>query len=264
MARKVQAQKPIQTDNSIAAYLNGRFKSAYDATDKVREARKDMLEYYRQEMDHIPSNEGESKISTAEVRDVIETLLPQMLEPFMTSEGAGVFEPTSEEDVEQAKLETAYTQHVIFTQNRGFELFTAWAKDGLLQKNGYVKAWWNSESKVVPESYQGLLLDEADKVVADAGNILQIAVRGFLPTGQEIPSLEVLATVPPDIVQGMRVNIDLVREDRNEQARIAAVAPENIVIEEGYTKVDLSEARYVAERIVDKTRGELKLSLIHI
>ncbi|WP_425107212.1 portal protein [Ancylobacter sp.] len=258
MARKVLSQKPIRTDGGTAAYLNNRFQSAYDATNKVRETRRDMLEYYRQEMDHIPSNEGESQITTAEVRDVIETLLPQMLEPFMTSEGAGVFEPNNDDDVEQAKLETAYTQHVMFTQNRGFELFVAWVKDGLLQKNGYVKAWWNTEAKVVPESYQGLSLDEADKVTADAGNILQIAVRGFLPTGKEIPSLEALATLPPEMVQAMTVNIDLVREDLNEQVRIAAVAPENIVVEEGYTKVDLSEARYVAERIVDKTRGELK------
>ncbi|MFG1413968.1 hypothetical protein V5G24_22975 [Xanthobacter sp. VTT E-85241] len=258
MARKAAAKKPIQTDGGVAAYLNSRFLSAYNSTNKVREARKDMLEYYRQEMDHIPSNDGESKIATAEVRDVVETLLPQMLEPFMTSEGAGVFEPTSEEDVEQAKLETAYTQHVIFTQNKGFELFVAWAKDGLLQKNGYAKAWWNSEAQVVPESYQGLSLDEADKVVADAGNVLQMAVRGFLPTGEEIPSIEALATIPPELMQGIRVNLDLVREERNEQVRIQAVAPENIVVEEGYTKVDLSDARYVAERIVDKTRGELK------
>ena len=94
---------------------------------------KGMREYYRQPYGN--EEEGLSGIVTSEVQDTIEWILPELLDIFVSSDQAVVFEPSSQEDVQGAEQATDAVNHVFHKQNNGFlVLYTAF-KDALQVKN---------------------------------------------------------------------------------------------------------------------------------
>jgi len=52
-------------------------------------------------------------------------------------------------------------------QNPGFMVLYAFLKDGLLQKNGFVKVYWEEFDKEEKETYLGLSDDQFAKIAFD-------------------------------------------------------------------------------------------------
>jgi hypothetical protein len=77
------------------------------------------------------------------------------------------FNPVGPEDVEAAKQETDYVNHVFMQQNPGFLVLYSFVKDALLSKVGVVKVWWEEDEEEHKETYYDLTDDGLALLLAD-------------------------------------------------------------------------------------------------
>lgn len=116
--------------------------------------RSQALEYIKGEMGDVPSLPGRSKVTSSDVADTVETILPDLVEIFTGGEDVVAFNPTGEEDVEASEQETDFIRHIFFNENHGFMNLYAMFKDALEVKTGVLK-WWKEEEKSEPTTYEG-------------------------------------------------------------------------------------------------------------
>lgn len=115
------------------------------------------MNYYLGNMDEdMPPPEGRSKTVSTDVADAVEGALPILMDIFCGSDEVVRFEPVSAEDEEAAQQETDYVNHVFMQRNDGFRTLYDFFKDALLQKNGFVKAWWEETEQEERETYYDL------------------------------------------------------------------------------------------------------------
>lgn len=103
-----------------------------------------------------PEVEGRSSVVSPDVRNTIESMLPQLMVKFAGSERVVEFEPTKPGDEEKAEQATDYVNHVLHTHNPGERIIYNWMKDALLSKNGIVKVWWDNRKEEKREEYRNL------------------------------------------------------------------------------------------------------------
>ena len=116
--------------------------------------RADAMAYYLGDMDKdMPVQPGRSKTVSTDVSDVIEGLMPQLMDIFAGSDEVVIFDPVSKEDEAAAQQETDYVNHVFMQQNPGFMILYSFIKDALLQKVGIVKVWWDEREEEQRETY---------------------------------------------------------------------------------------------------------------
>ena len=133
---------------------------------ETSQERQTALEYYLREP-YGNEVEGRSQIVTGEVAEVVDGALPQIMKVFTTSSKAVEFEPVSAGDGALAEQVTAYVNHIFYKDNNGFELMHDWFKDGLLQKVGVIKAYWNDKKDTTKEKYKNLTEDELAMIMQD-------------------------------------------------------------------------------------------------
>jgi len=106
-----------------------------------------------------PFGDEQDGLSTVVTRDVLETIewiMPSMMRVFASGERTVQFDPTGEEDEEQAEQETDYINYVFNKENDGYMILYNWIKSSLLLKNAYVKIWVEEEETIKTETYEGL------------------------------------------------------------------------------------------------------------
>ena len=228
------------TKRELSAHLEQEIHSALGYRDgKLTEQRSDALDrYYGKRYGN--EQEGRSQIVTRDVADVIEWIMPSLMKIFTSGDKVVQFEPQGPEDVEMAKQSTDYVNHVIMSQNPGFNIIYQWFKDELLQKNGIVKHYWDESSETLREEYKNLTEEEFTALLLDDN----VEVKEHTENGLEDEmSLE---PVTHDAV----VN----RTYEDGQVRIEPVPPEEFLIDK-YAKT-IDTARFVAHR-VKRTKSEL-------
>lgn len=142
--RDLQAMLGAQRSDALAAM---------SAADLAQE-RADAMDYYLANMDKdMPAQEGRSKAVSTDVADVVEGILPHVMDIFCGSDEVVRFEPVGPEDEEASQQETDYVNHVFMQQNPGWMTLYNFFKDALLQKNGFVKVWWEESEQEERETY---------------------------------------------------------------------------------------------------------------
>jgi hypothetical protein len=112
------------------------------------------MEYYVGDMTQdMPVVEGRSQAVSTDVADVIEGLMPTLMDIFAGSDEVVRFEPVGPEDEEAAQQETDYVNHVFMQNNPGFMTLYSFIKDALLSKVGIVKIWWEEREQEERETY---------------------------------------------------------------------------------------------------------------
>jgi hypothetical protein len=158
------------TLEALKALLSSEKSSAMSAMQsaKLSTEREDAMDYYLGDMTKdMPAQEGRSKTVSTDVADTIEGLLPQLIDIFAGSDEVVRFEPVAADDEEAAQQETDYVNHVFMQQNSGFMILYSLIKDGLLQKNGFVKVYWEELDKEEKETYLGLSEGQFAKISYD-------------------------------------------------------------------------------------------------
>ncbi|MEO1042842.1 MAG: hypothetical protein AAFX52_11170 [Pseudomonadota bacterium] len=132
-----------------------------DGDDLLADTRQRALEYYRGEMrDMKPQLTNRSAVTDSTLADVIETVLPDLLE-IIVGEDVLSFQAVNDDDEQQALIEADAIRHVVFELNNGWrELFSVF-KDALLLRFAPMKVWVDEERKPLEEG----ALPDPDSVI---------------------------------------------------------------------------------------------------
>ena len=223
------------------------------------------LEYYMREP-YGNEVEGRSQIVTGEVAEVVDGALPQVMKVFTTNSKAVEFEPVNEGDGALAEQVTAYVNHIFYKDNNGFEIMHDWFKDGLLQKVGVVKAYWNDKKDVTTEKYENLTEDELAMLMQDEEievvsqevieEVIEQEPQPMIDpqTGQPLDEMgmPMMMEVPPII--NTYYNIKCKRTKDFSKVKIENIPPEEFLIDKRATTIE--DAEFVAQRSL-VTRSDL-------
>lgn len=134
----------------------------------LSEQRMRAYSYYVGDMsEDMPDVEGQSNAVSSDVQDVVEGLMPIVLDVLTSTDKLAEFTPTRAGDEAAAEQETEYVNHVFYQQNNGFMVLHNAVKDALLSKNGFVKWWMQKEESREREQYRGLTKDAFAMLAAD-------------------------------------------------------------------------------------------------
>jgi hypothetical protein len=134
---------------------------AAQTASKLAEERARAMDYYLGEMEEdMPVPAGRSRAVSTDVSDVIEGLMPNLMDIFVGSDEVVRFDPVGPDDEAAAQQETDYVNHVFMQQNPGFMILYSFIKDSLLSKVGIVKVWWEEREEETRETYYDITDDQ--------------------------------------------------------------------------------------------------------
>jgi len=220
--------------------------------------RKKSLEYYMGEKLGTEID-GRSQVVSTDVADTIETILPNLLRIFTSSEKVVKCEPVKVEDIKMAEQVTSYINYIFNKDNDGFSILYTWFKDALLEKNGIVKVYWDESESVEQETYTNLSDDEY-RILIEDDNIEVVEEESFEDetTKAQLEVVKAMAIKTGEIMPEMPVpmmhNAIIKRTNGSGKVKIENIPPEEFLIQR--TAKTIEEANFIAHR-VSKTRSEL-------
>ena len=220
-------------------------------TSLLSEQRRKAMQYYYGQP-YGDEVDGRSQVVTTEVKEAVEGALPSLMAMFTASGEIVRFEPRKPQDEAAASQATDYVNWV-FSQNGGFFALYCYCKDALLQKNGYLKVYWQDYEDNGREEYQDLdefgfqslvndpeleLVEHTEKVDEEAAKQIQQQVQQIQQqTGRPVP-------VPPT---PMLHDAVFKRSRKYGKVCIDPLPPEEVLVARD-TLNDLNNARFVEHR----------------
>ena len=234
------------TDEQVVDVCQQEFESAMGgpggdiATERARAFQYYLREPFGNEEDDI------SKVVTSDVMEVVDGVMPSIMRMFTVQDNLLTFDAVGEEDEPKADQESDYVSHIFFKRNPAFEIIFYWTFDALLQKNGYVKCYWDDAKETTNESYEGLSEAELFDLLADTE----------LEPIERDERLAETVDEQGQIVQGIVHDVKFRRVKKIGTVAVENVPPDEFRISADAKNMDPSKARMVAhERYVK--RGEL-------
>lgn len=121
--------------------------------------------------------EGRSSITTHDIEDCINWIMPDLMRVFLASDELVTIEPGSVEDEQPAdgqpggkpttELAADYLDHIFFQDNDGETNLYDFAFDGLLQRRGVMRVAWQDPVPKPPKTIEGIAPDKLAKYVED-------------------------------------------------------------------------------------------------
>jgi hypothetical protein len=159
------------TEDTLRAITDQEMRAAVGFfSGKLAQQRQKAMVYYLAEakLDLAPPEvEGRSSVISPDVRNTIESMLPQLMVKFSGSDRIVEFEAQKQGDEDKAEQATDYVNHIFHVKNLGERITYTWMKDALLSKNGIVKVWWDTRSEEKREEYKGLSDVELSQLMDD-------------------------------------------------------------------------------------------------
>lgn len=235
------------TDDELLAIVDAEFSAAMGAEggDISSERALAWENYTNQPLGN--EIDGESQVTTSDVSDVIDGIMPSLLRIFTTADNLVSFDPVGPEDIAASEQESDYVNYVFFKQNAAFLILYTWFLDALVQKNGIVKAWWDESEVVTTETYEGLSENELMELLGD---------DELEPIEQAERTSETIDPMTGQLVIATVHDVEFRRVSKSGRARVENVPPEEYRISADSRSLDPSGARMVGhERLA--TRSEL-------
>lgn len=113
--------------------------------------------------------EGRSQISSTDVADAIEWIMPQIMKSFTQNNEVVIFDPVHDGDEKQAELESEYVYEVLMKQNDGFIILHQFVKDALMQRNGILKVYYAKHNEVKTSDYTGINENQFNSLLSAEG-----------------------------------------------------------------------------------------------
>lgn len=234
MDENEQTEESTEMDDTTLLGIIAAEEDGVDDTE-LNEDRDRALDYYygravgRLAPSDLPDR---SSYVSRDVSDTIDWIMPALMKTFLAGDDIVSFSPRNAEDVPAAEQETDYVNHVVSDQNPVYEIFSAWFDDALIQKNGYVWAFWKTEQDIEEERYSGLMLDQITLLTQDPE--VQIAEVNETPVGMDEMGMPVMAY---DVV--------LKRTNTNGRICIENIPPELCKVSWRHRNVRLQDAPFV-------------------
>lgn len=247
------------TDEELLSIVEAEEKRALGYGDgQLSHDREEALRYYNGEL-YGDEQEGRSQVVTTEVADTVEWILPTLLDIFTSSDKAVEFQPEKPSDEDGTKQATDTCNYVFYRQNNGFVALYSFFKDALIQKNGYLKIYYEEGEKRRKETYRGLT--EGQFIgLASQPNVQIIAHSSYPdPTfpAQPDPMAGAVGGAISEAPQVPQLH-DLIVEVITSYGKVCVdpVPPEEMLISVDLNTVDLQKASFVAHKC-QKTLSEL-------
>jgi hypothetical protein len=250
------ADKKIEFDLKLKSVLGNHIENALGYLGgSLSESRKKSLEYYLG--DKLGTEiDGRSQVVSTDVSDTIESILPNLLRIFTASDKVVKCEPVTAEDVPMADQATAYLNHVFYKENNGFQLLYNFFKDALIEKNGFLKIYWDESESVEFETYQNLSLEDKEALEDTRDEIefieeeevedefskgeFEKAIEQYEAQGLEIPEMQT-----PDFIL---YNCKIKRTKKTGQIKVESVPPEEFLIDRNAKTIE--DADFVSHKVL--------------
>jgi hypothetical protein len=225
----------LDNDELLALIEHEEAQCVSATSGQLAEQRREAMQFYLGQP-YGDEVEGRSSVVTTEVKDAIEGIMPALMAIFTSSDQIVRFEPQGMEDEEAAQQATDYINYIFSRLNNGFVALYCLIKDALLQKNGYLKVYWEDYSDQEQETYENL-------------NLIQYHM---LTQDPELELVEVDAEPETDLVRKAVFK----RTKNYGKVCVDPIPPEEVLISRD-TPNDLSKARFVEHRTL-KTLSEIR------
>lgn len=161
------ARRKKITEGELKSVIAGHLNNAlgFDGGNLSRQREKSLEYYLSEKMGN--EIEGRSQIVSSDVSDAVEPLMANLMRIFTSSNQLFECEPVGADDVEVSEQATAYINHVMFKKNNGWVLLHNFIKDALIEKNGFLKIYWEQSDRIEREEYTGLDQDQFDLLLAE-------------------------------------------------------------------------------------------------
>ena len=250
------ANKKIEFDLKLKTLLGNHIENALGYLGgNLSESRKKSLEYYLG--DKLGTEiDGRSQVVSTDVSDTIESILPNLLRVFTASDKVVRCEPVTAEDVPLAEQATAYLNHVFYKDNNGFQLLYNFFKDALIEKNGFLKIYWDESESVEFETYQNLskadkdaledtkdeieFLEEEEMEDETAKEQFEALLEQYEDQGADLSQVE-----EPDFTL---YNCKIKRTKKKGKIKIESVPPEEFLIDRNAKSIE--EADFVSHKVL--------------
>jgi len=183
--------------------------------------------------------EGRSTITSTDVADAIEWIMPEIVKAFTQNNEVVTFDPVSSDDELQAELESQYVYDILMKDNEGFLILHQFIKDALMQKNGFIKVFYEKYTEDVFESYTGLTELELNMVLANP-EFESVQLTEYQDEESGIPLFD----------------IKIKKEIDESKICVVSVPPEEFRVNRMHNSIDLSTARFTSHVLL-KTAGEI-------
>lgn len=231
----------LQTEQD-AAYHNNTGQSSRDRERSLRD-------YMR--MPYGTELPGRSQVVASDVFDAVEGMLPDIVDVFVSSDKAVVFEPVGPEDEEAAEQVTNACNHVFYKQNNGFLLLYTAIKDGLMLKTGGVKWYWDEKRVPTFETKRGTAVQVAAYLAATPDAEL-IEQSDYEPPEEEVQQAQAQGVeIPPMVVAKIKTI------KKKGKCAIVNVPADEFWVSKRHSSVLLDECPYVAH-IAKRTLSEIR------
>jgi hypothetical protein len=258
------AKKKIKTsDPELRQILSGQIQNALGYLGgQLSQSRRKSIEYYLG--DKLGTEiDGRSQVVSTDVADTVESILPNLLRVFTASDKVVRCEPVTGEDVPLAEQATAYLNHVFYKDNNGFQLLYNFFKDALIEKNGFLKIYYDENQKVEFETYKKLSSDQYDSLLDDSKDEIEVVEQEEIEDEEakeqfeeslkaiEMQGLDVSAVEEPDFTL---YNLKIKRIKKDGKIKIESIPPEEFLIDRSAKSIE--DADFVAHKVL-MTRSQI-------
>jgi hypothetical protein len=227
-------------EDDASQYATGPLRAARDSTVKA---------YFQRPYGN--EDEGWSNYVSAVVSETVEWMLPDILDQFLSTDKAVVFEPTRADEEQAAKDATAGVNHVFYQQNNGFMVLYTAFKDALLVKTcaiHWYKLTKRKRCRVPFRNATQMDLAMLEKKYSQQQAKLESIAPGMAPvmgpTGQPIMNP---MTGQPYMQQVWTGQLTYVEERKT--VKVEAFEPENLGVMRSWTSPLLDDCPYVVRWI---------------
>jgi len=157
------------TDHELQAVVQNQVRNAtgYLGGQITEDRRKAMDRYLQNPLGN--EVDGRSQVVASDVQDAVESVLPDLMGIFGSTDKLAEFEPVGSEDEDMADQASDYVNHIFYKDNEGFLILHDWIKDALLQINSITKTYWDERTTTETEEYEGLSDGDLDIILDSEG-----------------------------------------------------------------------------------------------
>ena len=243
---------PRLSDDKLLSLLQSLEEdSAAYTLGALADERQRALDQYNREP-YGNEEEGWSTIVTSDVQDTVEWVLPDMLDQFVSTDKAVVFEPTRASDVAGADQATDACNYVFYKQNNGFLVLYTAIKDALIRRNCAVM--WRKDTKrtksVIPVT--GATLEMLAMVLQESGGEIESATQQDPQpmmdpqTGQ--PVFDPYTGQPVMAQPLINARVSIIEEKT--VVKVEAFDPNDLLIQRDWTSPELTDCPYVCRTML--------------